>query len=305
MGSVALVVHQHRHEAVELAIDALDWLAAEGHQVALPADDARLVGAPDLAVDLRSTPCLDLVVSLGGDGTMLRAVDLVSGHDVPVLGVHVGQLGYLVEVDPPDFRRAVTAFFAGEHRIEERMRLAVEVEGVDGPSGEGTGPGTAGPGGAGGLGGVGAASGTALNEAVLEKTPLGHTVRLKVSVDGEHFTTYTADGLIVATPTGSTAYALSARAPIVAPAHRALVLTPVAPHHLFDRTLVLDPRSHIRIEVTSYRPAKVFLDGRELATLGEGMAVCCTASDHPARLVTFHPRNFLGILKSKFGLNEH
>jgi NAD+ kinase len=295
MGSVALVVHQHRREAVQLAVDALDWLAVEGHQAVLPVDDARMVGRPDLAVDLRTRPCVDLAVSLGGDGTMLRAVDLVSARDVPVLGVHVGQLGYLVEVEPPDFQRAVTAFFAGQHRIEERMRLAVEVEGAGGPAGEGAGP---------GANGVGAVTGTALNEAVLEKTPLGHTVRLRVSVDGEHFTTFTADGLIVATPTGSTAYALSARAPIVSPSHRALVLTPVAPHHLFDRTLVLDPHSDIRIEVTSYRPAKLFLDGRELATLGEGMALRCTASQHPARLVTFNPRNFLRILKSKFGLNE-
>jgi NAD+ kinase len=280
MGAVALVVHQHRPEAVELASDALDWLVAEGHRAFLPAEDATLLGRPDLAVDVRTTPCIDLVVSLGGDGTMLRAVDLVSARDVPVLGVHVGQLGYLVEVEPPDFRRAVKGFFGGDHRIEERMRLAVAVEGA------------------------GAASGTALNEAVLEKTPLGHTVRLRVSVDGDHFTTFTADGLIVATPTGSTAYALSARAPIVSPSHKALVLTPVAPHHLFDRTLILDPHSDIRIEVTSYRPAKLFLDGRELATLGEGMALHCTASEHPARLVTFNRRNFLGILKSKFGLNE-
>ena len=129
----------------------------------------------------------------------------------------------------------------------------------------------------------------ALNEAVLEKTPLGHTVRLRVDIDGEFFTTYTADGLIVATPTGSTAYALSARAPIVAPGHRALVLTPVAPHHLFDRTLVLRPSSEVRIELASYRPAKLFLDGRQLATLHEGMAVRATASPHPARLVTFTP----------------
>ena len=121
-------------------------------------------------------------------------------------------------------------------------------------------------------------------------------------IDGAHFTTYTADGLIVATPTGSTAYSLSARAPIVAPGHRALVLTPVAPHSLFDRSLVLDPNSLVRVEVTSYRPAKVFLDGRDAASLDEGMAVICTASPHPARFVTFEPRSFLGILKAKFGL---
>jgi NAD+ kinase len=280
MGRVLVVVHQHRAEALRLADESVDWLGGEGHSVALPVEDAALVGRPELGVASPASQRFDLAVSLGGDGTMLRTVSLVASQDVPVLGVHVGQLGYLVEVEPIAYRKAVCAFFAGEHRIEERMRIAVEIEGS----------------------GV---VGTALNEAVLEKTSMGHTVRLRVSIDGEHFTNYTADGLIVATPTGSTAYALSARAPIVAPGHRAIVLTPVAPHHLFDRTLVLQPDSQIRLEVASYRPAELFVDGGDLATLTEGMAVRCSASLHPARLVTFTPRNFLGILKSKFGLNSH
>jgi NAD+ kinase len=282
MGCVLLVVHQHRDEALELARDALAWLASAGHQVRLPPDDAEVLGRPDLVIADAAAGRFDLALSIGGDGTMLRTVDLVAAHDVPVLGIHVGQLGYLVETEPRDYIAAIEGFFAGTHQIEERMRLVVAVDGLpEGPVG-----------------------GDALNEAVLEKTPLGHTVRLRVDIDGEYFTTYTADGLIVATPTGSTAYALSARAPIVAPGHRALVLTPVAPHHLFDRTLVLRPSSEVRIELSSYRPAKLFLDGRELATLQEGMAVRATASPHPARLVTFTRRNFLAILKTKFGLND-
>ncbi|MEA3217841.1 MAG: kinase [Acidimicrobiia bacterium] len=280
MGKVLLVVHQHRKEALHLALDALQWLTENGHQVWLPAEDAGLLDRVHLGLATPASHRFDLAVSIGGDGTMLRTVNMVAALDVPVLGIHVGQLGYLVEVEPPAYRDAIEAFFAGKHCIEERMRLAVEVEGS---------------------GIVGAA----LNEAVVEKTPMGHTVRLRVAVDGEHFTTYTTDGLIVATPTGSTAYALSARAPIVAPGHRALVLTPVAPHHLFDRTVVLQPDSHVRLEVASYRPAELFIDGQNLATLDEGMAVRCTASLHPARLVTFAPRNFLRILKTKFGLNDH
>jgi len=277
VGSVLLVTHQHRDEAARLAVDAIEWLTEAGHKVALPEEDAVLLGRPDLAVKAIAPGRVDLAVSIGGDGTMLRTVDLVALAGVPVLGVNVGQLGYLVEVEPPEFRRAVECFFEGDHRIEERMMLHVSVEG--GPSG------------------------AALNEAVLEKTSIGHTVRLRVSIDGEPFT-YTADGFIIATPTGSTAYALSARAPILAPNHRALLLTPVAPHMLFDRSFVLEPDTEVRIEVASYRPARLFLDGRELAVLEEGMAVRCTALDQPARLVTFAPRNFLGILKSKFGLND-
>jgi NAD+ kinase len=298
MGCVLLVVHQHRSEALRLASDALAWLESSGHEARLPPEDAAVLGRTDLMVAEPAGRYFDLAISIGGDGTMLRTVDLVSAHDVPVLGIHVGQLGYLVEVEPSDYVAAIQGFFAGTHEIEERMRLEVTVEGVGGDAiagGDLVG---------GDLVGGGPLRGAALNEAVLEKTPLGHTVRLRVDIDGEYFTTYVADGLIVATPTGSTAYALSARAPIVAPGHRALVLTPVAPHQLFDRTLVLKPTSQIRIRVTSYRPAKLFLDGRQLATLQDGMALVATASRHPARLVTFTQRNFLAILKTKFGLND-
>ncbi len=281
MARVLFVIHQHRGQAGHLAHETIGWLEAAGHEVGLPDVDAEIVRRPDLSVEEPAAGPWDLAISVGGDGTMLRAVELVSAGDVPVLGVNVGQLGYLVELEPPELRPAVERFLAGEHRIEERMRLAVRIEG-DGRE----------------------LPLTALNEAVLEKTPSGHTVRLSVAVDGHHFTTYTADAMIVATPTGSTAYALSARAPIVAPGHRGLVLTPVAPHMLFDRSLVLEPTSEIRIEVCSWRPAELFLDGRSEGVLGEGGAIVCTASAHPARLVTFGSRNFLGILKSKFGLND-
>ena len=144
----------------------------------------------------------------------------------------------------------------------------------------------------------------AFNEAVLEKTPMGHTVRLAVEVDGEFFTTYAADGLIVATPTGSTAYAFSARGPIVAPTHRALLLTPVSPHMLFDRTLVLEPAATLRVIVQGHRAATLSVDGRNLGELAEGDSIVCTAADRSARLVTSGERDFLQILKSKFGLED-
>ena len=130
--------------------------------------------------------------------------------------------------------RSLERFFAGEHRIEERMLLAVRLaKGVAGDKREWV----------------------ALNEAVLERTAAGHTVRLGVDLDGDFFTTYAADALIVATPTGSTAYSLSARGPIVAPDHRALLLTPVSPHMLFDRTLILNADEIVRLEVQGHRPA--------------------------------------------------
>jgi NAD+ kinase len=197
--------------------------------------------------------------------------------------VNLGHLGYLTEVEPPQLEEALERFFAGDHQLQERLRMAVDVQ----PAGSGTvGPGTR----------------PALNEAVLGKTPTGQMTRVLVTVDGEPFTTYSADGLIVATPTGSTAYAWSAGGPLVDPSHAALLLTPVAAHMLFDRSLVLPPSACIRLEVVDDRPADLSVDGRSLGTLGDGDAVVCTAADHPARLVTFAPRSFLGILKAKFGL---
>jgi NAD+ kinase len=122
----------------------------------------------------------------------------------------------------------------------------------------------------------------ALNEGVLEKQDPGHTVRLLVRIDGEVFTSYAADGLIVSTPTGSTAYSLSARGPVVSPRHRALLLTPVSPHMLFDRSLVLDPDESVEVEVMGHRPVVLSVDGRRTASLVEGDTVTLRPSTVPA-----------------------
>jgi len=153
----------------------------------------------------------------------------------------------------------------------------------------------------------GAASETnvlALNEAVLEKTGAGHTIRLDVALDGAFFTPYAADGLIVATATGSTAYAFSARGPIVEPTHRALLLTPVSPHMLFDRTLILDDDSDVTLTVAGSREAALVIDGRHIGDLHPGDVVRCGASSYVARLVLSGPRDFHAILKAKFGLSD-
>jgi NAD+ kinase len=272
-------------QAAELAGEAYRWLTDEGHEVRVLAVDVDVVGVSDPGVDaVAFGDGLDVVVSLGGDGTMLRTVDLVAERGVPVMGVNVGQLGYLTEVEPADLLTALKRFLSGSYEIEERMMLAVAAERASGSRHE--------------------LPGVALNEAVLEKTPMGHTVRLSVSLDGDFFTTYAADGLIVATPTGSTAYSFSARGPIVDPRHRALVLTPVSPHMLFDRSLVIEPATQIRLEVCGHRPATLSLDGRNLGTYHEGDAIVCTESDRSARLVTFGGRDFHRILKTKFGLND-
>ncbi len=283
MAAIGFVLHHERKQAADLAAEVAEWLLAAGHTVYLPRPDADIAGLSDHGcADDELGDRLDLAVSLGGDGTMLRTVDLVSSAGVPVIGVNVGQMGYLTDIEPDGTRAALERFLDGPHTIEERMLLCVRVE----------------------MAGGEVVEHIAFNEAVLEKTPMGHTVRLEVSVDGEFFTTYAADGLIVATPTGSTAYAFSARGPIVEPRHRALLLTPVSPHMLFDRTLVLDPGASLRLVVEGHRAATLSVDGRNLGELGEGDAIVCTAAAHSARLVTFGDRDFLQILKTKFGLND-
>ena len=144
----------------------------------------------------------------------------------------------------------------------------------------------------------------ALNEAVLEKPQPGRLARLDVVINGAPFTTYAADGVIVATPTGSTAYSFSARGPIVSPRLRCLLLTPVSPHMLFDRSLVLDADEELALVVSDDRPVLLTIDGRERGELEPGDVVRCTGGPRPARIVTFGPRDFHQILKAKFGLPD-
>ncbi|MCL4422124.1 MAG: NAD(+)/NADH kinase [Actinobacteria bacterium] len=301
--TVALVVHPDRALAVSAAERARIWLEGRGH-VVLSCFTAKTVDAPqglrgDLAGQAESSwqapewDCFghrpDLVVSLGGDGTMIRAVELATPLGVPVLGVNLGVLGYLTEVEPGELEHALERFMAGDHGIEERMTLEVELLRADRAAGSEAGS---------------CQPVLALNEAVLEKTAPGHTIRLAVSISGRPFLTYVADGMLVATPTGSTAYNLSVRGPIVSPSHRALVLTPVAPHMLFDRPLVLGPSEWLELEVLEGPPAALAVDGQQKAVVMPGSKVTCRAGPHPARFVTFAPRDFHSILKAKFNLAD-
>jgi len=281
MSCFGLVMHRGR--AAELALGAIDWLTERGHEVRLEPEDAVALDRPHLSVDVGSLAVgLDLMLSLGGDGTMLRSVELASAEDVPVLGVNLGQLGYLTELEPSGIRMGLKRFLAGSYTLEERLRLEVRVERADGE-----------------LELV-----DALNEAVVEKSQMGRTVRLDVALDGRPFTSYVCDGLILATPTGSTAYAFSVGGPIIDPRHRAVLMAPVAAHMLFDRSLVLQPDCRIRVTVGGDRAAGVSVDGRPGAPLEPGDVVECTASSRPARIVTFGGHDFHAVLRDKFGLSE-
>jgi NAD+ kinase len=273
MALIAFYTHPLRPEAAALAERAARWLAGQGHR-------SMSALGPDGEVTVDGA---DLLVSLGGDGTLLRSVEVALAGGIPVLGVNIGRLGYLTQVEPSGLEAALAAFLAGEHQVEERMTLSVTVTGPDGrPEVERV----------------------ALNEATVEKTVPGHTVRIAASIDGHPFVTYAADGLLVSTPTGSTAYNLSARGPVLSPRLRAIVLTPVSPHMLFDRPLVLDPTERLTFEVLEPRPAVLVVDGVTVTVLEPGATVECREGDRPARLVTFGTRDFHAILRAKFHLAD-
>jgi len=199
-----------------------------------------------------------------------------------VLGVNVGRLGYLAEVEPADLDRALERLLDGRYTVEERMMLALRVE-------------SAGP---------AAGRWWALNEVVIDKVGDVRLVRVNVDINGTFFTSYAADAMIIATPTGSTAYSFSARGPIVSPRHRCLLLTPVSPHMLFDRSLVLDADEELRFTVDQAEGVVLTLDGRNLGGLDLGDTVTCTGGSKPARIVSLGGRDFHQILKTKFGLAD-
>jgi NAD+ kinase len=304
MPGAVIVAHHERSDAGPLAQLASEWLRARGWQVWMVKEDAAALDLPELASD-RPPGEAELAVSLGGDGTMLRTVDLLAGSRTDILGVNVGLLGYLSEVEPAGMAGALERYVQGDFVSDERMMLAVSVVEADRP----VAPDIVDVGNADEVD-VGPTAGDrrrmwrALNDAVIERRESGHTVRLGVSIGGVPFTTYAADGLIVATPTGSTAYSLSAHGPVVSPAHRALLLTPVSPHTLFDRALVLDPDESVEIEVLGHRRAGLSVDGQRARTLDPGTRVHCASAPEPARFVRFGPRRFHQILKAKFGLSD-
>lgn len=276
------VVHPQRAAAVDLSSSARRWWESRGHEV-VQAD-----GPSSPSLDGIEPGAFDVAVSFGGDGTMLRTVEVACPVGLPVLGVNLGRMGYLTEVEPAGLEAALARLLVRDYTIEERMTLEVAVA-----RGEE----------------AGSAAGeqrryVALNEATVERAGPGHTIAVRVEISGRPFLRYVADGVLVSTPTGSTAYNLSARGPIVSPRLSAMVLTPVSPHLLFDRSLVLEPDEVVRLLLDGPVPAALVVDGSAVVPLAPGDAVACRGGEHPARLVTFRPRDFHAILRAKFGLAD-
>jgi NAD+ kinase len=279
---VGLVPHRDRPLAHTLALAAVEWFRDRDVEVRLPKAEAEAASLAHLGVDPDAFIAdLDLVISIGGDGTMLHTVQLVYPAPVPILGVNAGQLGYLTALEPDELQPALPRLLAGDFTVSPRMMLEVVF-----------------------TTNAAVRSEFALNEAVLERQMSGHLVRFDLAINGSAFTTYAADGVIVATPTGSTAYSFSVRGPIASPALRCLLLTPISPHMLFDRTLVLAEHEELDFVVAGAREAVCTMDGRHVRVLEPGDRVTCRAAAEPLRLVQLRSRDFHQILKAKFALPD-
>lgn len=246
--------------------------AAEQFSVRLARELAQ-AGA-EVSDDPESPP--DMVLAVGGDGTMLAAISQAVTWDVPVLGFNLGTLGFLTAAEPGELSPVVERLVSGDYQVEERLTVSAA---------------------------IGAVHATGINDVVVEKVDSTRLVSLAVMIDGSDFATYRADGLITATPTGSTAYSFSAGGPIVDPAVDALVLTPVASHDLFNRSIVLPATSKVDVTVITDRPVRVNVDKRDLGEIGEGETVRISKGARPARFVSFGTSTFPGLVRAKFGLS--
>lgn len=201
---------------------------------------------------------LDLVITLGGDGTILRAARMAARHGLPILGVNVGRLGFLAEVKPEEWSEKLALVLEGKYWLEERMMLHVE----SWRAGDHLG------------------TYEALNDVVVSRGNLARVVRLPTYIDGGYLTTYTADGLIIATATGSTAYALAAGGPILPPQLKNILLVPIAPHLSMGRAIVLSQGATVKLQVRTDHQAILTVDGQFEITLQDGDETVVTASPH-------------------------
>ncbi len=271
------VVGHPRYAGMSETLAQLAGFARE-RGLSLQAEDELLPLVPGPhPLDPRS---LDLLVTLGGDGTLLRGARMVAGLSTRLLGVNLGHLGFLTSIPPQDLRSGLDAVLAGAYWLDERGTLEAVVEGAE------------------------AERFTALNDVVVHLSGMARLVRLALYVgEGdarEHIGSYSADGLILATPTGSTAYSLSAGGPIVAPGMECILATPISPHSLTIRPLVVPASSVVSVELLPpHRSAILTVDGQQSAELPTGRPVRVQRGPAPVRLVRFPGQTFFATLREK------
>jgi NAD+ kinase len=272
---IGIVANVKKPRSSVLVRELLVWLQRHGHEAIVHQDLAEIVGDDRLVCPQKEfrRRC-DLVVAIGGDGTILNAARIVTPYDVPVLGVNLGTLGFLAELVPKDLYPALKKILSGKHRIEERMLLRARI-------GRGKWH-------------------YALNDMVIDKGGISRVIELNVWINGHFVGSYKADGLIISTPTGSTAYSLSAGGPIVNPKMKAIIATPICPHSLAVRPLIIDHDEILRIEVVSDHDKMTFnVDGQESHRMRSGDVLTAAAANQTLKLVRVDSRSFYEILRTK------
>jgi len=264
--------------------ELLAWLAARGHAVVLEKETAGLVPAAAApSVGKAELPGqVDLIVVLGGDGTLLSMARAVGDQGIPLLGVNLGGLGFLTATTLEEMLPALEAWLAGRMAVEERMTLAARVL----RQGEALG------------------EYAALNDVVITKAAMSRIIDFSVSVDGQFATSYRADGLIISTPTGSTAYSLSAGGPILWPGMDAIVLTPICSHTLTNRPIVVPGAQRVEVTILTDEEVMVTMDGQVGVNLRARDAVEARRAAARIRLVRFPQQSFFSVLRAKLKWGE-
>ena len=284
MKRIGIVAKTDREDARTVVPRLLQWCAARGIQAVLDKETAGL--CPEASVATARKPELpgqvDLLLVLGGDGTLLSVARLVGDLGVPILGVNLGGLGFLTALTAEELFPALEAHLNGELVIEERMMLSAAVSRQ----------------------GERLSDYVALNDVVITKSAMSRIIRLEVAVDGQFATGYRADGLIISTPTGSTAYCLSAGGPIVFPTMDAVVLTPICSHTLTNRPIVLPATQSIEVTLLTDQDVMLTLDGQVGFALKLSDVVRVQRAAARIRLLRFPQKHFFSVLRTKLKWGE-
>lgn len=275
-----LMPHTGKGKALEVGRQTLEQLEAAGASVVMEAEAAGALGRLDLALPVDAWDDLDAVVVVGGDGALLRAARVMTGCEIPVLAVNVGRLGFLTAVDHTELPQALPRLLAGDFHVEERMMLKARLlRSTDI-----------------------VAEMVALNDVVVNRGTFARIIRIETTVNEELVFDYSGDGIIVATPTGSTGYSLSAGGPIVNPGIDAFILTPICPHALASRSVLARADEEVTVRVTaSHADIMMTVDGQVGFSVASGDAVQIERAPHPIRLVRLGARRFYRELSERLG----
>lgn len=277
---IGIVANIEKEKSVECTFRLREWATQQGVDVLLDEEIARKIGESAGLERKKLASRVDLLVVLGGDGTLLRTVRFVSEYDIPIVGVNLGEFGFLTEVNLNEMYSALELILKGEYKTEKRIMLDISLH----------------------LGAETIRQESILNDVVITRGNLSRILDLETTVDGRYLTTFRADGIIISTPTGSTAYSLSAGGPIVFPEEDSFIINPICPHTLTNRPIIIPDGVEIRVILwTKEQGATVTLDGQLSYTMKSGDSMIIKKSRYVTNLVSSPHRDYMEILRTKLG----